>query len=163
MLPVWQLRENWNINIGVHNRKTWLINIHLNSFRSFTSQHVVLWRLCFYTCLSVHRGEYLGRYPPNQVHSPRKHTPPGSTLPQEAHPQEVHPQKHTPREAPPRKHTPQEAHIPPGSTPLGKHTPWEMADTVDGTHPTGMHSCMGFLYNFTVFMGFYRIKKKSGK
>ena len=32
-----------------------------------------LQRLCFYTCLSIHRGEYLGRYPRE---APRKPTPP---------------------------------------------------------------------------------------
>ena len=29
-------------------------------------------RLCFYTCLSVHRGEHLGRYPPGRYTPSRK-------------------------------------------------------------------------------------------
>ena len=33
-----------------------------------TARKRSLRRLCFYTCLSVHRGEYLDRYNPGQVH-----------------------------------------------------------------------------------------------
>ena len=39
-----------------------------------TARKRSLWRLCFYTCLSVHRGEYLGRY------SPGRYTPQAGTL-----------------------------------------------------------------------------------
>ena len=35
-----------------------------------TTRKQSLRRLCFHRCLSVHRGEYLGRYPPGQVHPP---------------------------------------------------------------------------------------------
>ena len=42
----------------------------------FTARKRSLRRLCFYTCLSVHRGEYLGRYPPRQVTPLRASTPP---------------------------------------------------------------------------------------
>ena len=46
-----------------------------------TARKRSLRRLCFYTCLSVHGGEYLGRYtPPGQVHS-RAGTPPGRYTP----------------------------------------------------------------------------------
>ena len=67
----------------------------------------------------------LDRQHPREVHTlPRKHTPsPGSTPPR----------KHPP-EAPPR-----EAH-PPRSTPSGSTPP--MVTAADGTHPTGMHSCL---------------------
>ena len=43
-------------------------------------------RLCFYTCLSVHRGEYLGRYPPWQVHPPWQVPPQEGTPPGQVHP-----------------------------------------------------------------------------
>ena len=54
-------------------------------------------RLCFYTCLSVHGGEYLGRvhpswagtlpgrYPPGQVHPQGRHTPLGRYTPTTVH------------------------------------------------------------------------------
>ena len=72
-------------------------------------------RLCFYTCLSVHRGEYLGRYPPwDQVHPPGPGTDPPGT-------------RYTPRD--------QVHSLGPDTTP-----PQETATVADGTHPTGMHS-----------------------
>ena len=39
-----------------------------------TARKQSLRRLCFYTCLSVHRGEYLGRYPPGR-YTPQARTP----------------------------------------------------------------------------------------
>ena len=70
----------------------------------------------------------LGRQPP-QADNPHGQTPPGS------HP----PPRQTPtspgRHPPPRQ-------TPPGRHPLGRHPPpQQTATAVDGTHPTGMHSC----------------------
>ena len=59
----------------------------------FTARKRSLRRLCFYTYLSVHRGEYLGRYPPGQVQ------PPGQVHPRQVHPPgQVHPMgRYTPQ------------------------------------------------------------------
>ena len=67
------------------------VNYWLNNEASLLPSATRLRRLCFYTCLSVHRGGgaggYLGR------HTPRtRHTPLGSTLPRESQ----SPGKHTP-------------------------------------------------------------------
>ena len=72
---------------------------------------------------SVHRGGYLGRYPPGQVH------PPG-----QAHPGQVHPQAGTPlgRYTPPGRYTPW------AGAPPGRYTPW--AGTPPGqVHPGQVH------------------------
>ena len=73
------------------------------------------------------RGEYMGRYPPGQVHSP----------------EQVHP--------------PHWAGTPPwAGTPLGRYTPGQVQPPqqfmlgygrkAGGTHPTGMHSCGMYSY-----------------
>ena len=63
-----------------------------------TARKRSLRRLCFYTCLSFcsQGGEYLGRYPPGQVHpqtgTPRQVHPPGRYTPQAGTPpRQVHP------------------------------------------------------------------------
>ena len=60
-------------------------------------------------------GEYLGRYPPGQVHRTDRY-PPGRYIPQAdtPHPQQVHPQ----------------------AVHAGRY-----GQQAGGTHPTGMHSC----------------------
>ena len=94
-------------------------------------------RLCFYTCLSVilftGGGGYLGRYTPrDQVH------PPGSGSPWQVHPPgpgtTPQDQVHTPRDQvhPPSRYTPQDQ----------VHPLQQTATVADGTHPTGMHSCL---------------------
>ena len=48
-------------------------------------------------------------------------------------------------EAPGTRHPPEQTHLPQGTDPLGtRHTPAlrETAIAADGTHPTGMHSCL---------------------
>ena len=92
-------------------------------------------RLCFYTCLSfcpqgvsasVHAGippswEEAGTAPPDQA-------PPGAgTLPG----------ADSPGQGTPRKQTPYTRHPLEAGT-----TPPETATVADGTHPTGMHSCI---------------------
>ena len=60
-----------------------------NSHQLITARKRSLPRLCFYRCLSVHRGVYLprytplGRYTPRQVHRPKAGTPPGRYTPQQ--------------------------------------------------------------------------------
>ena len=73
-------------------------------------------------CHSVHRGEYLGRYPPGQVH-PLAGTPPWAGTP---------PLAGTPT---PLAGTPPGSRYPPQQCMLG------CGQQVGGTHPTGMHSC----------------------
>ena len=60
---------------------------------------------------SVHRGEYLGRYPPKQVHTPRKVHPMGKYTPRAG----THPQAGT---CPPGSYTPGQVH-----SPLGRYIP----------------------------------------
>ena len=81
-------------------------------------------RLCFYTCLSVHKGVCLSACWDT---TPLDQAPPWS--------------RHPPDLAPPQG---------PG-TPLGPSTcppppdqakPEQTATVADGTHPTGMHSCL---------------------
>ena len=76
-----------------------------------------LQRLCFYRCLSVHRGVCLSACWDT---TPRG---PGTTTP-----------------------SPPGPGIPPEQTP-----PLEMATAADGTHPTGMHSCLNFMQFFGNF------------
>ena len=57
----------------------------------FTARKQSLRRLCFHRCLSVHRGEYLGRYPPGQVHPPWQVHPPAGTPLGRYTPWQVHP------------------------------------------------------------------------
>ena len=81
-------------------------------------------------------GEYLGRYPPGPGTSPwdQVHPPRPGTLP-------LGP------DTPPRTRY----------TPLGPGTPpRQTATVVDGTQPTGMHSC--FFFNFIGFLNFLEKK-----
>ena len=94
--------------------------MHLDFIYNLLPSATKLRRLCFYTCLSVHRQEYLGRYPPgpgtppwDQVHPPRPGTPPRTQY------------THRPG-APPGPGTPPDQVHPPGTryTPqLGPVTP----------------------------------------
>ena len=89
--------------------------------------------------------------PPEQT--PPEQTPPGADTPlpgADTSPGSRHPHSRHPPEQTPPEHTPQEQthpqppeKTPPGSRhPPSAHTPArEMATAVDGTHPTGMHSC----------------------
>ena len=96
----------------------------------FTARKRSLRRLCFYRCLSVHRGE--GGWvsqdalqaPPPQDGEP----PPGwrTTPPMENPPQMENPPW---MENPPRMENPPDGEPPPPGQCAG------------GTHPTGMHSC----------------------
>ena len=90
---------------------------------------------------SVHRGVYpsmhWGRRPPG------RHIPActGADTPRGRHPLGRRLQADTPRQTPP-KQTPPGRH-PPGRHPPGRHPhPGQMATAADGTHPTGMHSCL---------------------
>ena len=75
--------------------------------------------VCLTACWDTNPAPRPGRYPPGP-HTPGKHPP------QEAHPLEAHPL---------------------GSTPLPRETPppKDPADAADGTHPTGMHSCVEYV------------------
>ena len=122
---------------------------------------------------SVHRGEYLGGYTPRQVHLSWAGTPPGQvhplgrytpfgrytplgqvhppgryTPPEQVHPLGrlhplwwVHPspgQVHPPAGTPTWAGTPPLAGTPPGAVHAGRY-----GQQAGGTHPTGMHSCLG--------------------
>ena len=71
----------------------------------FTARKRSLQRLCFYTCLSVHRGEGVpgqipspGRYTPRAGTSPRQVHSPGRYIPRAGAPlRQVHPRTGTPR------------------------------------------------------------------
>ena len=89
-------------------------------------------------CHSVHKGEYLGRYPPWQV-PPSRYTPwqvhlPAVTPPGRYTPLGRYPllcrytHSPTPRQAPPWQVHPPAVHA-------------GIRSTRGGTHPTGMHSC----------------------
>ena len=147
--------------------KSW---IHHFGFSLITARKRSLRRLCFYTCLSVHRGSTctdtpqvhpLDRYitqagtPPCQVHplagTPLAGTPPaGTPLPgrynlPKVHPPKVHPQVHTSGRYTPLVGTPPVRYTPWVGTP-----PWAVhagryGQQACGTHPTGMHSCYTFI------------------
>ena len=74
-------------------------------------------------------GEYLGRYPPDQVH-----------------PQQVHP----PDQVPPRaRYTPLGRYTPWAGTPPDQvHPPPQTATVADGTHPTRVHFCFDQIFLF---------------
>ena len=88
-------------------------------------------------CHSVHRGEYLGRNPPGQVH------PPAGTTPRQVHPPGpgTPPRPGTPPgQVPPGPgYTPPDQVHPPGAVHAGRY-----GQQAGGTHPTGMHSCYFF-------------------
>ena len=100
-------------------------------------------RLCFYRCVSIHRGV------PAQVHPLGPGAPPGTRYtPRD----QVHPSgpgtpgtRYTPpgpgtpprtRYPPDQVHPPNQIHIP------GPGPPPDRATAADGMHPTGMHSCL---------------------
>ena len=116
----------------------------------FTARKRSLRRLCFYTCLSVHKGEYLDRYTPwDQVHSPGTRYPQGPGTP-------PGPGTLLGRYTPLGRYTsPLGRYTPPGAgtPPWAGTLPWEQVPPLGavhagrygqqegGTHPTGMHSC----------------------
>ena len=107
-----------------------------------TARKRSLRRLCFYTCLSVHRGGVPGT-PPGQVHPlgqvplPRAGTPSlGRYTPLGRYPPgQVHP---------PGRYTP------PRAVHAGRN-----GQQAGGTHPTGMHSCLTI--NLSIFQPFRSI------
>ena len=74
------------------------------------------------------RVEYLGKYPPGQVHPPSRYTrracthPPGRYTPWQVHPQAgTPPSRYIPRQVhPPGRYTPRQVHPP------GRYTPWQV-------------------------------------
>ena len=109
-------------------------------------------RLCFYTCLSVHKGGggVPGQIPPTPG---TRYTPRPDAPPDQVHPQD---QVHPPRTRytlwtryPPGPGTPPGTRYPPDQVqpPAPGKPPWDQvppqtATAADGTHPTGMHSCL---------------------
>ena len=89
-------------------------------------------------CYSVHRGGLpecmLGYHHPLGADTPLDQAPPGAGTPWSRHP---------PEQAPPAADTPQNRHPPRAGTPR------QMATVADGTHPTGMHSCLLLCLNFS--------------
>ena len=110
------------LNTLVHSLKTTCR--FLNGYKStFLPSATKLRRLCFYTCVSVHRGVCLSAC--WDTTPPRSRQPPPW---EQAAPRE---------QAPPLgAGTPQNRHPPEQATP-----PQQTATVADGTHPTGMHSC----------------------
>ena len=51
---------------------------------------------------------------------------------------------------PPLEQTPPEQTPPRADTPRSRHLPGETATAADGTHPTGMHSCLNFITSYVV-------------
>ena len=91
-------------------------------------------------------------------HPPGRHLPPQGDTPRQTHTQaDTFPPGHTPSPPPPG-HTPTTPppgrHLPPGRHPQadprqththpGRHPLPQTATAVDGTYPTGMHSCFYF-------------------
>ena len=106
----------------------------------FTARKRSLRRLCFYTCLSVHRGGVPGQVSPRQVHPwVGTHPPWAGALPWQVH----SPGRYTPWAGTP----PMGRYTPPAGTPDGQvHHPGALhagryGQQASGTHPTGMHSC----------------------
>ena len=105
---------------------------------------------------SVHRGGLpqcmLGYSPPPGAGTPQEQAPPtGADTPsprEQAPPEQVPPRAGTPspkEQAPP---FPQEAH----------HTPQQTATVADGTHPTGMHSCLRMILISDYILTYHFIK-----
>ena len=119
-----------------------------------TTRKQSLRRLCFYSCLSVHRGGVCPIACWDTPTQDQRQTPPWADTPPgpEADPLGQTPpsQADAPGQTPPWVHTPPGRH-PWADTPPGRHPP--CADTppaqcmlgydqqAGGTHPTGMHSC----------------------
>ena len=108
----------------------------------FTARKQSLRRLCFYTCLSVilfTEGEVPGQVSPSgQVHPLGRYTPLGM---------------YTPRAGtPPGRYTPW-AGTPPGQVhPLGAVHAGKYEKQAGGTHPTGMHSCVGSVITICIIV-----------
>ena len=88
-------------------------------------------------CHSVHRGEYLGRYPlagtPPGRYSPQAGTPRTGTLPGQVHIA--------------NRYTPNgQVHPPDRYTPLGAVHAGRYGQQAGSMHPTGMHSCFTMLF-----------------
>ena len=97
-------------------------------------------RLCYYTFLSVHRGEYPGLIPPVTKYTPRDpvhpltSTPPGpGTPPDQVHPTDhIHPLR--------TRYTPQDQYTPQPGTPTRPdqvQTPWSRYTPREQVHPLG--------------------------
>ena len=121
-----------------------------------TARKRSLRRLCFYTCLSVHRGRSTWAGTPWQVHPPGMYTPPRQVHPPDRYPLlGRYPQAGTPTGA---GTPPGQVHTPWAGMPPGRNTPWTgtphttvhlgYGQQSGGTHPTGMHSCFDFLFPF---------------
>ena len=121
----------------------WHVSLHTISLGLLPSA-TKLRRLCFYTCLSFcPRGGgvlpqcMLGYHPPSRP-------PPGADPP------------------PPRsRHTARSRHPPGADTPQEQISP-ETATVADGTHPTGMHSCLISIY-FVYFLCTSKCKTSRSK
>ena len=88
-----------------------------------------VWGKVIFSVACVHRGEYLSRFPPGQVHLPWAGNPPwAGTLPRQ-----VHPPPGTP---------PWAATSPQAATPLGTVHAGGYGQQAGSTHPTWMHSCL---------------------
>ena len=72
-------------------------------------------------------------YTPRQTPTYPADTPPGQTPPHA----DTAPGRHPLTRHPPVRHPPPGRH-----PPLGRHPPQQTATAADGTHPTGMHSCL---------------------
>ena len=118
-------------------------------------------------CLSVHRGEYLGR-----------NTPQTGTPPRQEHPGQVHPRRYTPQAGiPPVWYTPWAGTPPVRLHPLGRYPPGQVhpwagkppwtwypppqcmlgyGQQAGGTHPTGMHSWLITIFR-TLFSFNYEV------
>ena len=119
-------------------------------------------RLCFYRCVSVHRGGVHDQvhtpgqvHPLDQVHPPGRYTTPWTRYT----PRAGTPPPHWAGTQPPGRYIPLDQVHPPGRyttpwtrySPPGPGTPPAPRDTAtaaDGTHPTGMHSCEFYLYYY---------------
>ena len=140
-------------------------------------------------CDSVHRGEYLTRYPPprpgtppgtryppgpgtpprDQVPPQTRYTPPGTRYTPRTRytpPGQIHPSG--PGTPPGTRYTPPDQVHPPGTryTPPG---PGRYGLRAGGTHPTGMHSCfrsmllerLFFHQGFLLFFCYFFLSKQS--
>ena len=110
--------EIWSGDLGFRPHFCWNV--------IFTGRKRSLWRLCFYTCLSVilfTGGSTWAGTPP------RAGTPPGRYTPWQVHP---------PAGTPHGRYNPPWAGTHPRQCMLG------YGQQAGGTHPTGMHSCFLF-------------------
>ena len=134
-------------------------------------------RLCFYRRLSVHGGVGVSASVHAGIPSPGADTPsPGADTPLEQTPpqDQTPPQEQTPPrsrhppgpDTPPSRQTDPPEQTPPESTPpleqtppRSRHPPPDTVTAADGTHPTGMHSCVNnvcFLFWITLCKDLWR-------